>query len=59
MNIYQGLYELINQYIYGGTIVAESVADLVATLLSTAGCIFLVAIPFVLVWRICKMLMGR
>lgn len=59
MNIYNTLYELINTYVYGGSIVAESVADLVATLISTAGCIFLIAVPFMLVWRICKLLMGR
>lgn len=58
MNIYQSLYDLVNTYVYGNTIVAGSVADLVATLIGTCGCLFLVSLPFLLVWRIARMIGG-
>lgn len=56
MGIYQNIYALIEQYIYGSNMTAD--AELVTTLLATAGCVFLVALPFTIVWKIVKMLMG-
>lgn len=58
MGIYQELYSLIQTYIYGGI---ELTADmsLVCTLIATAGSLFVVALPFCLVWRICRMLCGH
>lgn len=54
MNIYQSLYDLINTYVYGNSIVVGSVADLVATLISTLGCIYLISLPFMLVYFVIK-----
>lgn len=59
MNIYGTLYELLETYVFGGEIVAETMQDLVATLMSTAGTIFLVAIPFMVVWFVIKTIGGR
>lgn len=58
MNIYQSLYELINTYIFGGSIALNSVPDLVATLLSVCGVVFIFSIPFMLVWRVIRMIGG-
>lgn len=58
MSIYQGLYNLINQYIFGNSIVANSVQDLATTLISLSGCIFLIAVPFMLVWKVIKVILG-
>lgn len=58
MSIYQSLYELINTYIFGGGIVANSYQELVAILISTTGCIFLVSVPFMLVWKVVKTILG-
>ena len=57
MGIYQSCYQLIQQYIYGG---AELTADmsLTATLISTTASIALFAIPFVLVFWVCKLIVG-
>lgn len=56
--IYQGLFDLIQTYIYGGV---ELTADmnLVCTLLATAGSIFCIALPFVVVWKFIGYTMGR
>lgn len=59
MNIYQTLYDLINNYVFAGEIVAETVPDLVTTLLSTCGTIFVVAIPFILIWKLLTLIGGR
>lgn len=59
MNIYQTLYELVNTYIFGGTVAPETYQELVAIAVSTLGCLFVFALPFVLVWRVIKLLGGR
>lgn len=56
MGIYQNLYTLLEQYIYGGTMTAD--ATLICTLMATIGSVFVVALPFALVWKIIKMIMG-
>lgn len=55
MGIYQELYNLIQQYIYGG-VELTSHMDLVATLVATAGSLFVIAIPFIVVKRFVNML---
>lgn len=53
MNIYQDIYNIIVQYIYNN---AELTAhmDLVAVTLSTIGCVFVFAVPFLVVWRVIR-----
>lgn len=53
-NIYQALYDLIDTYIYGGSVVADTYQDLVCIILATCGCLFMVALPFVIIWRIVR-----
>ena len=48
VSIYQHLFSLIHEYVYGNVELTSDM-NLVCTLLSTAGSIFLVALPFVLV----------
>lgn len=57
MGIYQELYTLIQQYIYGGV---ELTADmsLICTLVATMGAIFVVALPFIVVLFIIKLILG-
>lgn len=52
--MYQNLYELLNTYIFNGSVVATEYTDLVCTLIASIGSIFLVALPFCVVWRIIK-----
>ena len=48
MNIYQNLYDLINTYVFGNSIVVGSYEELVTILFSTLGCLALVSLPFVI-----------
>lgn len=57
MNIYQDIFDIIKQYIFGGVELTANM-DLVAITLSTIGCVFVFALPFLIVWRVIKMLMG-
>lgn len=50
--MYDSLYDLIQTYVFGGALELGSNQELVCMLIATFGCIFLVAIPFILVWRL-------
>lgn len=55
MGIYQNIYDLIVTYIYGGGSLTADM-ELVTVTLSTCACVFVFSLPFLLVWRILKML---
>lgn len=56
MGIYQNLYALLEQYIYGGVMTAD--ASLICTLMATMGSVFVVALPFAVVWKVIRLIMG-
>ena len=58
MSIYANILELINTYVFGGSIVSGSYEELVSIILATAGVVFLVALPFTVVWKFIKLIMG-
>lgn len=58
MNIYNDIYQIIQQYIFGGAELTANM-DLVAITLSTIGCVFVFAIPFLVVWKVINLIMGR
>lgn len=47
--IYQNIYDLVHQYIYGGVELTEAM-ELVNITVSTIGCLVVFAIPFVVVY---------
>ncbi len=53
--IYFSLYALLQQYIYGADVVLTEHMELTLTLLATAGSLFVVALPFLLVWRVLRL----
>ena len=55
MGIYQSLYSIINEYIFSGAIVAESVQDLACTLVALIGSVFVIALPFYVVIRFLRL----
>lgn len=55
MNIYQNCMDLIQTYIFGGAEFTSN-TELVAIALSTCATVFLFALPFLLVWKIIKMI---
>lgn len=57
MSIYQNIYDLIVTYVYGGATLSAHM-ELVTVTLATIGCVFVFALPFVLVWKVCKMFVG-
>lgn len=60
MNIYENCYNLINQYIYGNSIVEGSWEELTAVMLSTIGVLFVFSIPFIIVYKtICIIVGGK
>lgn len=53
--MYSNLYELLQTHIYG---VMELTPDmeLTLTMLATIGCVFMVSIPFLLIYKVLRML---
>lgn len=64
MNLYQTAYDLIVQYVFAGQGVDEAgmlidqMQHLVAVQASTIAWVILVALPFVVVWKIINFLTG-
>lgn len=58
MNIYQDIFYIIQEYIFGGQALTAH-QDLVAVTLATIGCVFTFSIPFMVVWKVIKMICGR
>lgn len=56
MSIYQTLYDLVNTYIFGSSVTVGSYQELVCIAVSVVGCLFVFALPFLLVWKIIKIL---
>lgn len=50
--MYQPLYDIVQTYVFGGVTPLGSNQELICMLVATFGCVFLVAIPFILVWRL-------
>lgn len=51
--VYQQLYDQITNVIYGGQL--DAYQELVATLISTGACIFMVALPFIVVYMVIRL----
>lgn len=56
--IYQSCFDLVEQYIFGSVAVG-SYQELVCIIVAVTACLFVMALPFILVWRIIKLLGGR
>ena len=50
--MYHNLYDIIAEYIYGMDLTQD--AELTCTIMATIGCVFLVSLPFMIVWKIIK-----
>ena len=51
MSMYQSLFDLIHTHIYGGVELTSDM-NLVCTLCSTIGVIFMLSIPFLIVYKV-------
>lgn len=54
MNIYQSLYDLLNQYVFNDSVVVGSYQELVLTLVCTFGWVLCVSLPFIAVYKFIK-----
>lgn len=54
--IYPQIYLLLQTYIYGADAVLTGDQTLTLTLMATAACVFLVSLPFVIVWNVIRLL---
>lgn len=55
--MFQPLYELIANGIFESTSLS-GYQDMVVTLLATIGSVFIVSIPFIVVWKVIKLIVG-
>lgn len=52
--MYYQLYTLLCEYLYGADAVLTGDQTLTLTLISTIGALFVIALPFLVVWRCIK-----
>lgn len=57
MNIYQDVFDLIQQYIFGGVELTANM-ELVAITLASIACVFVFALPFLVVWKVIRLILG-
>lgn len=57
MSMYQSLFDLIHTHIYGGVELTSDM-NLVCTLIATIGCLFVVGIPFFVVYKTITFIFG-
>lgn len=57
MTPYQALYDLVNTYIFGGSVEVGTYTELVCILVATVGSLFVIALPFVIVLKVINMLL--
>lgn len=58
MSIYQSIFDLLHTHIYGGVTLTSDM-NLVCTLVSTIACVFMVSLPFLIVYKVINAIMGR
>lgn len=55
--MYTQIYDLFMSTVYGAVTVTPDM-ELVATLVATTACLFCFALPFMLVWKVIKLVCG-
>ena len=53
--MYYQLFTILQTYIYGADVVLDEYQTLVLTNMATIGTVFIVALPFILVWRVIRL----
>lgn len=54
LNIYQTFYDLLNRFVFGGSVVADSYEELSIIIVSLVATLFLGLLPFFIVWRVIR-----
>lgn len=58
MGIYQTFYELIQSVVYGTTALTGW-QEMTLTVISTIACLFVLAVPFIVVYKVICLIMNR
>ena len=53
--MYYELVEILSDFIYGADAVLTADQNLCLTIIATVGALFVVAVPFLVVWRVIKL----
>lgn len=56
--MYQGIYDLIISTIFDGVVITGWI-ELVVTTISTIACLFALAVPFIVVFKVICLIIGR
>ena len=56
--IYNALYEMIANAIYGGLSSLTGWQELTLTFIATCACLFVLVVPFLIVWKVIKTICG-
>lgn len=59
MNYYLDIYETINAYIFGGSLANGTAEHLAVSLFSLCACMMCVALPFIIIWRLIRLIIGE
>lgn len=57
VNIYQNLYDIIVQYLFGNAELTSNM-ELITIALASIGAIFVFMIPFAVVWKVFKLIVN-
>lgn len=55
--MYYAIYDLFTQYVYGLDVALTSWQELTATIYATTACLFVVSLPFVIVFLVVRALL--
>lgn len=55
--LYKQFYDLLVSVLFGADVNAYAWADFICQMLSAVACVVLIAIPFIIVWRVIRTLM--
>ena len=56
--IYTALYTLVQNAFYGSAVLTGW-QEMVLTIIATIGCLFVFVVPFIIVWELIKLIVGR
>ena len=56
--IYTALYTLVQNAFYGSAVLTGW-QEMVLTIIATMGCLFVFVVPFIIVWELIKLIVGR
>lgn len=57
-NIYTTIYQLLESILFG-SVTAGTYPDMICVMVSTFACLFMIAVPFIVVYKVIQLIVGR